>query len=367
MCMLGAGWRRQGLQQVGGLTLLGRALLALDARGVERIAVVGESPIGRDPAFVARALGRRRVAASLVYVEDGADLEPRVALALNRPLASPVVVLPRPILANEAHVLNAAQRPIADLGAVRGASPDPAAPLGDDERQALERRLFAAIRKPITIDGAVAWLVLRPVSRQLTRLCWRTPITPNQISIVALLLGVASGPVVALGGRTASVAGALLLAANLLLDCVDGELARLTHRTSRLGEWLDTIGDDASLVSYLLGLGAVVPALPLGVDPLEAAWAAAALFAATSLYVYGVLVRRVGTVDTALYPHARAGRSLLAYAMKRDFFVLLFLVLAIAGREWISLSAICLGTMVNAAGVFGTAALGRRAAGRAPE
>jgi phosphatidylglycerophosphate synthase len=212
----------------------------------------------------------------------------------------------------------------------------------------------------MAVDGVVAWFVLRPISRWITRLAWRTPVSPNQISVVALVIGVAAGPVVALGGRKASVAAAVLLVINVLLDCVDGDLARLTYRTSRLGQWLDTIGDDASLLSYLLGLGIAVTWLPFGLNPVAFAAGAGLIFAATSAYVYVVLVRQVGIIDTALFPHAGGQRSLVGYAMKRDFFTVLFLALAMGGLEWMSLGLIGAGAVTNAIAVFVSARLWSR-------
>jgi phosphatidylglycerophosphate synthase len=351
--VLGASWRRDGLERVGGLSLLGRAVLSIADAGISRIAVVGSSPSDRDPELVARALAGRRSGAEVSHFPATPDAPRRIADHFGIPLASSVAVLSESMLIAPKFELDRVTQSLADVPAASSVPRSPA--LNDAERRRLERMLFDDIRKPMETDGVIAWFVLRRISPWLTRRLWSTPVSPNHISIVALLLGVASGPVVAVGGRVARIAGALLLVANVLLDCVDGEVARLTCRKSRLGQWLDTVGDDASLVSYLLGLGAAVPWLPFGLEPSALATAAAILFLVTSAYVYYVLVTEVGVVDTALFPHIGGRQSPLAYAMKRDFFTVLFLLLAVIGLEWVSLMLIAGGAVANAGAVLGSA------------
>src|SRR5262249_28043354 len=47
--------------------------------------------------------------------------------------------------------------------------------------------------------------------------------------------------------------GAVLFQAQSVLDGCDGEMSRLTFRGSRLGEWLDTIGDDLTNYGFFAG------------------------------------------------------------------------------------------------------------------
>jgi phosphatidylglycerophosphate synthase len=60
---------------------------------------------------------------------------------------------------------------------------------------------------------------------------------------------------VSLDVYVASLAGALLYYASMILDCSDGEVARLTFRDSRFGAWLETVVD---YVTYFLLLGGLV-------------------------------------------------------------------------------------------------------------
>jgi phosphatidylglycerophosphate synthase len=79
-------------------------------------------------------------------------------------------------------------------------------------------------------------------------------VSPNAISVLALLLGLAVGPAFALGTREGLIAGGLLFYLAFLVDCVDGKLARAREQTSALGAALDTIGDAARRASASVGL-----------------------------------------------------------------------------------------------------------------
>lgn len=88
------------------------------------------------------------------------------------------------------------------------------------------------------------------------------PVTPNHLTTVRLGVGVAAAGAFMHGGYAWMNLGALLLVISNFLDHTDGELARLSGKTSRLGHWYD-LGSDA-LVTILLftGIGAGVAGGP---------------------------------------------------------------------------------------------------------
>lgn len=57
------------------------------------------------------------------------------------------------------------------------------------------------------------------------------------------------------GTAQASIWGAVWFEISYLLDNCDGELARLTQRTSGFGSWLDTVSDCLIHGAFFLGLG----------------------------------------------------------------------------------------------------------------
>lgn len=98
-------------------------------------------------------------------------------------------------------------------------------------------------------------LYMRKLSPYATWLLVRTPITPNQATGLMIVTGVAGGAVLAIPGLWTAVLAAVLIQIYLLLDCSDGELARLTKRTSIVGVYLDRIGHYLAEAALLVGLG----------------------------------------------------------------------------------------------------------------
>ena len=81
----------------------------------------------------------------------------------------------------------------------------------------------------------------RPISIYLTKLLLYTPITGNQVTILMLIAGVAAGTLFISGNYWYSIAGALLFMLSILLDLVDGEVARYRKASSLRGWYLDRL------------------------------------------------------------------------------------------------------------------------------
>ncbi len=101
-------------------------------------------------------------------------------------------------------------------------------------RDAAERFLFCSNYKGSTdfftkyVYPPLVWLLVRPLAR------WR--VHPNSVTLVSIVFTLAAVPLCGLGYWTA---GFVFSYAMSVLDSVDGKLARLTFRSSRLGNWLD--------------------------------------------------------------------------------------------------------------------------------
>lgn len=78
--------------------------------------------------------------------------------------------------------------------------------------------------------------LLKPLMRWLAR----RGATPNRLTITSLLIVACAGCILATGNL--ALGGAVLLLGGAL-DGIDGELARATQGESRLGAFLDSIGD----------------------------------------------------------------------------------------------------------------------------
>ncbi len=82
-----------------------------------------------------------------------------------------------------------------------------------------------------------------------------TPVTPNQLTTVRLLTGIAAAAMVGAGVTPWEHIGAAVFVLSVLLDRADGDLARLTGRTSLGGHKYDLIADAVSNALILCGLG----------------------------------------------------------------------------------------------------------------
>lgn len=133
-------------------------------------------------------------------------------------------------------------------------------------------RLDAAVKSD---DSFFPTFFVSPYSRYVARWAARRGLTPNQITVLSMVIGVASAAAFATGNRAGLVAGAVLLQLSFIADCVDGQVARYTQRFSPLGAWLDATFD--RLKEYLVYAGLAVGGIRAGGDDSIWVLAAAAL------------------------------------------------------------------------------------------
>ncbi|MEW2347450.1 MULTISPECIES: CDP-alcohol phosphatidyltransferase family protein [unclassified Streptomyces] len=113
------------------------------------------------------------------------------------------------------------------------------------------------VRKLVQKKRDAWWTVLLvdPLATPLVRLTARyTRITPNQITWAALVLGLGSAALFALGDWQWIVLGAVVYHFSFVLDCMDGKVARLTGRGSVFGAWLDYIFDRIRVAACAVAL-----------------------------------------------------------------------------------------------------------------
>ena len=102
-------------------------------------------------------------------------------------------------------------------------------------------------------DGLFSVFVLRKFSKLFTWAAVRLKVTPNQITLISFAIGLLSAYEFSRGDFWSIFAGAILLQLSIIVDCVDGELARYTRKFSQLGAWLDAITD--RIKEYLVFFG----------------------------------------------------------------------------------------------------------------
>ena len=107
-------------------------------------------------------------------------------------------------------------------------------------------------------DGFFSVFFLRKFSKLFTWAAVRLKMTPNQVTLISFAVGLYSAYQFSLGTFWSIFFGAVLLQLSIIIDCVDGELARYTRQFSQLGAWLDAITDRIKeyLVFFALAYGA---------------------------------------------------------------------------------------------------------------
>lgn len=91
----------------------------------------------------------------------------------------------------------------------------------------------------------------------LTWVFLRLNISANQATYICLVIGLGSCIFLALGSYTLKLAGSLLASLYLLLDCVDGNIARSTKSSSPYGKFIDASASYviSSFLFMSIGLG----------------------------------------------------------------------------------------------------------------
>ena len=93
-----------------------------------------------------------------------------------------------------------------------------------------------------------------PIAQQIVHLLKNTWITPNQVTYFSVLLGFASGYAFSFASPASLILGGFLLEATLVLDCVDGQLARAKGTASEWGRLIDGIAGYFAYLAVIWGL-----------------------------------------------------------------------------------------------------------------
>src|SRR3989304_2869286 len=97
--------------------------------------------------------------------------------------------------------------------------------------------------------------LVRHFSYRLTPLLLQWPLTPNQITLISLLLGLAGAACFLGGGWVPGGLGGVLLVAWYTFDNCDGEVARIKGLSSEFGARLDDFSDSMVDLSFFVALG----------------------------------------------------------------------------------------------------------------
>ena len=136
------------------------------------------------------------------------------------------------------------------------------------------------VPRPRTHSHAVARWVIRPLVY--------TAVSPNHVTTLRLLSGIAAAVAFALGTPSGNLWGGLSFVLSTLLDRADGELARLTGRCSPGGHHYDLSCDLAVNALVFVGIGVGVGHGALGLSAVLMGILAGLSIAAIFLIVFGL-------------------------------------------------------------------------------
>ena len=117
---------------------------------------------------------------------------------------------------------------------------------------AAEKKLFNSLKGEF--EGFVDRYFNRKFSRWFTRLFLAMGLSPNSITALAGLVGLLAAAGFGIGTYSAGIVAAVLFQLAAVIDCCDGEVARLTFTESPLGAWLDIVLDNIVHMAIFTGI-----------------------------------------------------------------------------------------------------------------
>jgi phosphatidylglycerophosphate synthase len=227
------------------------------------------------------------------------------------------------------------------------------------ERIVAEKFLAENIR--LSTGGPIAKYINKRISLPISLILSKMWISPNAITAVNIVIGLFSGVFVADGYRYSVILlGAILFQIASIVDGCDGEVAKLTFRTSKFGQYIDTLSDNLSLCSFLIGM---VAGYWRHTHSFVAFYVGGMMFLTTGITLFWMIrylkqntksaslvtfdkeyLQKLQNQPKALLLLIKYGK----YLLKKDVFSFMFLCSAVAGILYWWLYATTLGTTAGA-------------------
>ena len=113
---------------------------------------------------------------------------------------------------------------------------------------------YAASLKPPEVEEPIDRLVHRPIAYVVARLCFPLPVSADHVTLASIVVGLTGAALMhtSFPGHQLAAAGCVFGAT--ILDCADGQLARMRGKSSVFGRMLDGTAD--MFVTLGVGFGA---------------------------------------------------------------------------------------------------------------
>lgn len=104
-------------------------------------------------------------------------------------------------------------------------------------------------------DELINTYLLRPIAGFIVRILYPTRVTPNQVTVASTLAGLAAAGFYFQNEAGLTAVAGLFVTLKDVLDSADGQLARAKQQYSRIGRFLDSIGDFVVDVAVFAAIG----------------------------------------------------------------------------------------------------------------
>ena len=228
---------------------------------------------------------------------------------------------------------------------------------GEEQAKLVEGKLMQALASQTKgTDGFLARHVNRRISRFISKRLVLTRVTPNQITLAGATIGMTGAFLLSWTGYWPKLVGSLLFLFCIIVDGVDGEIARLKLKATSFGHYLDVVTDNLVHIAIFLGIA-------LGLyrdsgDPgyLHILWILIGGFGLCGLAVYQCILRRN---PEELRRSVKTIR-IMAMLSNRDFAYIVVVLALVQRLHWFLIGA-AVGTYLFAATLWLTSFYEKRA------
>lgn len=204
-----------------------------------------------------------------------------------------------------------------------------------DGRIAEEKLVNSLFAQTAEDDGFIARHFDRHISRAMSKRLAHRNVTPNQITLTGMSIGLLGAYLLSLPGYWPKLAGSFLFVFCVIVDGVDGEVARLKAGESLFGHYLDITTDNIVHAAIFLGIAFGLYRDSGNAAYLQALWFLMGGFVLCLIAVYQCILR-LTPEELDRSPIAVRAMALMS---NRDFAYLVF-ALALVGRlQWFLIGA----------------------------